>query len=312
MTIPCVTGPYTNVSAKLTLESSRIRQTPTTEPEIIPGNAASIATSSAQADSGLFELNFRDERFLPFEGVGAISTWRLELSGKWQVDTDAGDREVVQLPQFDFNTISDVIFHVNYTAKEAEDGGTFKNEVIRGLQASIDAMVGTLEERRTGLYRLLSLRHEFPSQIHRFLHPVPDETVHETSLTIEKRHFPYFVQGKELAVQEIYIVVKPKDKSHRTYLDGSIVQLARVPLSSTLPDIALAVDYAEDNPAWGGLPVATVSGLSGSPDGEWMLRLDPAMLPDELVILVEDQRRLNHELIDDIFLVVRYTIGSRL
>jgi hypothetical protein len=43
----------------------------------------SIATSSGQADSGLFELNFRDERYLPFEGAGAISRWRLELSGKW-------------------------------------------------------------------------------------------------------------------------------------------------------------------------------------------------------------------------------------
>jgi Tc toxin complex TcA C-terminal TcB-binding domain len=33
----------------------------------------SIATSSAQNDSGMFELNFRDERYLPFEGAGAIS-----------------------------------------------------------------------------------------------------------------------------------------------------------------------------------------------------------------------------------------------
>jgi hypothetical protein len=33
----------------------------------------SIATSHAQNDSGMFELNFRDERYLPFEGAGAIS-----------------------------------------------------------------------------------------------------------------------------------------------------------------------------------------------------------------------------------------------
>jgi hypothetical protein len=30
-------------------------------------------------DAGMFELNFRDERYLPFEGAGAISEWRLEF-----------------------------------------------------------------------------------------------------------------------------------------------------------------------------------------------------------------------------------------
>ena len=35
-----------------------------------------------------------DERFLPFEGAGVISKWRLELPG--------------QYPQFDYSTISDV------------------------------------------------------------------------------------------------------------------------------------------------------------------------------------------------------------
>ena len=37
------------------------------------GAIQSIATSTAQNDDGLFELNFRDDRYLPFEGSGAIS-----------------------------------------------------------------------------------------------------------------------------------------------------------------------------------------------------------------------------------------------
>jgi hypothetical protein len=64
----------------------------------------SIVTSNAQNDSGLFELNFNDERYIPFEGAGAISEWLIEL------DRDSN--------QFDFNTISDVILHVRYTSKE--------------------------------------------------------------------------------------------------------------------------------------------------------------------------------------------------
>ena len=48
----------------------------------------------------------RDERYLPFEGAGAISTWRLDLSKQFRT--------------FDYDTISDVILHLRYTAR---DGG---------------------------------------------------------------------------------------------------------------------------------------------------------------------------------------------
>jgi len=40
-----------------------------------------IATSDGQNDSGLFEKNFNDERYLPFEGQGVFSQWSLELPG---------------------------------------------------------------------------------------------------------------------------------------------------------------------------------------------------------------------------------------
>ncbi len=73
-----------------------------------------IAASSAQNDSGVFELSFRDERYLPFEGAGAISEWMIELSTEQE------------LRQFDYSTISDVILHLKYTARES--GGQFKKK----------------------------------------------------------------------------------------------------------------------------------------------------------------------------------------
>jgi Tc toxin complex TcA C-terminal TcB-binding domain len=36
-------------------------------------------SSSGQNDTGLFEMNPRDERYLPFEGSGVISEWQLQL-----------------------------------------------------------------------------------------------------------------------------------------------------------------------------------------------------------------------------------------
>lgn len=43
------------------------------------GSLQSIVTSSAQNDSGLFETNLREERYLPFENSGVVSEWQLEL-----------------------------------------------------------------------------------------------------------------------------------------------------------------------------------------------------------------------------------------
>jgi len=59
------------------------------------GAIESIVTSNAQNDSGLFELNLRDECYLPFEGAGAIDEWRLELPKEFK--------------QFDYDRISDVV-----------------------------------------------------------------------------------------------------------------------------------------------------------------------------------------------------------
>jgi hypothetical protein len=53
----------------------------TDDPRFVESNIPfkAIATSNAQNDSGVFELSFRDERYLPFEGAGAVSEWSLEL-----------------------------------------------------------------------------------------------------------------------------------------------------------------------------------------------------------------------------------------
>ncbi|HEU4583744.1 MAG TPA: neuraminidase-like domain-containing protein [Polyangiaceae bacterium] len=76
------------------------------DPRIVrrAGSVEAIATSSAQNDAGLFELNFRDERYLPFEFAGAVSRFRLELPPENNY--------------FDLATVTDVILHINYTARE--------------------------------------------------------------------------------------------------------------------------------------------------------------------------------------------------
>ena len=172
LTIPCVVGPYTGVHCRLTLVSSMTRVDPRLHGPImrccgqpehqcccpeeirdgdaagyreIPGDprivhsfaaADAIATSSAQNDGGLFELNFRDERYLPFEFAGAVSRWRIELPRENN--------------QFDFDSITDLVLHLNYTARE---GGDALRRAAR--TTSCGRLPGD------GM-RLFDVRHDFP------------------------------------------------------------------------------------------------------------------------------------------------------
>lgn len=99
----------------------------------------------------MFELNFNDLSYLPFEGSGVVSEWKIELT------------QEVDLRQFDYSTISNVIMHISYTARE--DSGTFKNNVITHLQEFL-----TNEDAKP-LIRMFSMKHEFSSEWHKFLYP---------------------------------------------------------------------------------------------------------------------------------------------
>ncbi len=195
ITIPCVTGPYTSINCTLTLLSNktRIKSTPV-DPYVEGeddddrfianfGAIQSIVTSTAQNDSGMFELNFRDERYLPFEGAGVISKWRLDMPK----DCNA----------FDFDTISDVIIKLNYTARE---GG----ELLRGK--ATDELKGLQQ------WRMFSAKHEFPSQWYRFLHP-SDEATEAQSMRLEltQERFPFQLRGKSIQFKSIQLFLKLKD-----------------------------------------------------------------------------------------------------
>jgi Tc toxin complex TcA C-terminal TcB-binding domain len=128
--IACVSGPYTTINCTLTLLSSKVRirgdsapRSPEqpSDPRFRYDSVAvqSVATSTGQNDSGLFELDFQDERYLPFEGAGAISRWRIDLPK----ETNA----------FDFATISDIVFELDYTARQ---GGASLGQAARTSRLS--------------------------------------------------------------------------------------------------------------------------------------------------------------------------------
>jgi len=139
------------------------------------GSIQAVVTSSGQADSGLFETNLHDERYLPFERSGAVSQWRLDL----QAD----------VRQFDFDTIPDVILHVRYTAREG--GELLKSGAVKNLQSLIG------KAQTVGSVRLFSVRHEFPSEWAKFrgLSIGGTTLTAALSLTLLPQHYPFWAQG---------------------------------------------------------------------------------------------------------------------
>jgi hypothetical protein len=201
VTIPCVTGSYTSVNCTLTLLKSSIRKNAllkdgnylredSEDDRFIDsfGNLQSIVTSTGQSDSGLFETNLRDERYLPFEGLGAISEWKLELPA----NPSKGDPL-----QFDYDTITDVILHLRYTARDG--GGLLKNGAIAHLKDQIDAA------QAIGSVRLFSLRHEFPTEWAKFKSAKIEGATKTAELTLNLRaeHYPLWSQGHLEAVKRL-------------------------------------------------------------------------------------------------------------
>jgi len=227
LSIPCVVGPYSSVSCSLHLLNNTIRintngnqyQHENDEGLLIDDDrfrtnhvpVTAIATSSAQNDSGMFEFNFRDERYLPFERAGAISEWQIELSTE------------KELRQFDYSTISDVILHLDYTAREG--GGLFKEKATKYLKDFINNATGVAE---APLVQMFSLRHEFSTEWYRFLNPAIANAEQELTFTLGMERFPFFAQDRDVVVTQMHMLARCTGKSgyhvKLSYNQGAINQ----------------------------------------------------------------------------------------
>lgn len=171
LTIPCVVGPYTGVNATLRLLKHRYRADPTATdyPEKVSGGTLdprfqtaiipieAVAAASAQNDVGAFELSLKDERYVPFEGAGAISSWQLGLP-----PNDAMGAPTTGFPRpFDYATIADVIVTMRYTSC---DGG---DTLRRAAAAAVVSWIAQAEEGAmdVGLMALLDIRAEFATEV---------------------------------------------------------------------------------------------------------------------------------------------------
>jgi Tc toxin complex TcA C-terminal TcB-binding domain len=299
--MPCVAGPYTAVSCSLRLLANSVRvnssmssagkyEHENDEGLLIDDNrfrsheprVTAIATNTAQNDSGAFEYNISEERYLPFEGAGAISNWQLELS------TDK------ELRQFDYRTITDVVLHLSYTAQS--DSGPFKEKATAHV---IDFLKNAAQLAEQPFMQMVSMKHEFPTEWHKFLHPAAEDTEQLLTITLGKDRFPFLAQQRTVVVEKIDAFARSDEPTDYqmllTYTDATDAAVTSSP-------ITLA-----PNAKYGGVNAATLdvndAGLAlNELDVEKELRLQ--LKPADYASLVTDPK----DELEDVILVLHYRL----
>lgn len=259
LTVPCVVGPYTSINATLRLLESKLRMNAIAKdkndyPESIGETddrfstvnvpVTAIAVSSGQNDSGVFELNFKDERYMPFEGAGAISKWRIELPSEFR--------------QFDYDTISDVIMHLRYTAV---DGG---DKLKKPAADSVREYMKSVEElsQQEGLFAAFDLKHEFPSEWYKAVNPPSGATERLMALNNLNERLPIFTKGRtadKILATDVYLFAPGQSIDA---LRGKLMLMQNNNSSS----------FSTDGPPAGTMKSFVIKDM-GCPMGSWQLKI---------------------------------------
>jgi len=102
-------------------------------------------------------------------------------------------------PTFDYATISDVILHVRYTARQGVDSIKVKQVLDKLFQ----------QANQAGLALIFSLRHDFPTEWAAFVNSPNDFTA-----KIRRDNFPYFTQRKQITIVAFELYGQDVTKHH--------------------------------------------------------------------------------------------------
>ena len=228
-------GKFDNVKATLTLVANQVRiNTDTTsgypenpvgsDPRFLYNYAAvpqKIAMGNAQDDPGLFitaiSSNIADQRYLPFENAGAVSSWHLEMQ---QMSNE-----------IDLTAVGDVMIHLFYTAL---DGGAALQQAV---QANNEANLPA-----SGI-KVFSAQNDFatpptsganPHPVapwQGFLYPPTAGTDQMLTLTFPASKFPAWTRGKTIAVTSLTVIAVAWPPASFSLAPQAPLPTAAVPLT---------------------------------------------------------------------------------
>jgi hypothetical protein len=263
ISLPALLGPYDTVKATLTQLSNDIvlkwnvdaarylwgtPNVPTPAADTLRRNwrvSQGIALSGAVDDAGVFTLNHDDERYLPFEGTGAVSTWTLSMP-------KAANR-------IDYSTISDVIISVEYSALDA--GASAKSALTS--QPLLQKYAGGV---------CFALAQQFSDAWFRFAtdHPAPKPDTQTLAFTIPASAVPLNVASAKIA--SVYMRFELADDSARVASKDVYLHLALPPKYTNIDSTV------DENCAWQKSVDVALSDVIG----EWHIVFDLNKLPTDL------------------------------
>ncbi|KAF7930464.1 uncharacterized protein EAE98_004864 [Botrytis deweyae] len=220
VSIPAVFETNCNANAILTLLSHKYRVTQSAADYVASQSASSesfrtdriptssIAVSSGDVDSGVFELDFSASQYMPFEGAGAISKWRLELPSPVRT--------------FSYESITDVLLHVQYTAYE---GGPSLRAAAN--QATLQVMKATgAEGQQQGFSAIFDLKNEFADDWKSFGDQLASETTGSDAPSMKlgdlKKKLPYWSRRQNaLEVKNITFITHSEELRNKLDIESS-------------------------------------------------------------------------------------------
>jgi Tc toxin complex TcA C-terminal TcB-binding domain len=200
-----------------------------------------VALSSARESTGLFEMDLQPTMLAPFENIGVDTTWELRMPRAAN--------------PFDFNSIGDVLFTIEYTALNSFD---YQQQVVARLGRRVTAQRGW------------SFRYQLADQWYELNNPSLSSTPMTVRFTTTADNFPPNVDPDSLTIDNLALQLVMRN--------GARFEIPRIALRFRSADSAVFV---------GGVAstldgtISTASGSAGGwmtmqtrwPIGEWELSL---------------------------------------
>ena len=257
-------GKFDNVKGTLTLTANKVRtstdigagyaENPVgTDARFVYNYAAvpqKIVLGNAQDDPGLFVTaiasNLSDQRYLPFENAGAMSSWHFEMP--------AASNEI------DLSTVGDVVLHIFYTALEG--GDALKAAAQANNAANLpNAGVKVLSALNDFGAPAASAANPFPVTPWRSFLATPAAGDQTLTLSISPSQFPAWTRGKTITVSQIAVLAV-------SWPPGNFVIQPQAPLPAADVVLTPLAGATEPN-VCGGL----VALPAGTAPGAWTFKL---------------------------------------
>ncbi len=147
------------------------------------------------------------------------------------------------------------------------------------------AEVASEQAQEQGLLRLFSLKYEFPNKWHRFLHPTEEGEPYRIEIEMSKDRFPFMFQEREIVIATAYLFLKLQDAKDFNPL----------PFELKVDGATHNLQFANNGLVTGVPSAETPNGFIAETGGAWE-------------VAVPRSAGLNAEMVEDICMVVKYTV----